>query len=90
MRLSAPNGQTLTSLSPGSAEFSPRIGPTGRLNTGLLDVKTQQETHSAPAPGAVLVIQRWNSWARVLDPETNETQWVFLGEADFEPVVAQG
>lgn len=52
-------------------------------------MKTQQETHSAPAPGAVLVVQRWNSWARVLDPETNETQWVFLGEDDFEMVASK-
>ena len=52
-------------------------------------MKSQQAVHSAPAPGAVLVVQRWNSWARVLDPETNQSQWVFLGEGDFERVEAE-
>ena len=39
-----------------------------------------------PMPGAVLVIQRWNHWVRIYDPETDEFAWVDLSEREFERV----
>jgi hypothetical protein len=41
-----------------------------------------------PVAGAVLVIERWNSWVRVLDPESGTTRWVNLAETQFEPARA--
>ncbi len=40
---------------------------------------------SPPVAGAVLVVQRWNSWVRVLDTESGLTRWVNLAETRFEP-----
>lgn len=37
-----------------------------------------------PVPGAVMVVERWNSWVRVLDPESGATRWVNLAETQFE------
>ena len=49
-------------------------------------MKRSTEAPQAPVQGAVLVLQRWNSWVRVYDPETGETAWVDLGETEYEPV----
>ncbi len=72
-----------------SGAFSALSAPPGRRTPDRCDVKTQQAIHKAPTPGAVLVLQRWNSWVRVLDPATDETQWVFLGETEYERVEAE-
>lgn len=37
-----------------------------------------------PVHGAVLVVERWNSWVRVLDPQSGATRWVNLAETEFE------
>ena len=42
----------------------------------------------ASASVAVLVVDRWNSWVRVLFPETGETTWVDLSETDYRPLPA--
>ena len=39
-----------------------------------------------PVPGAVLVVQRWNSWVQVYFPDTQETAWVDLNEVHHERV----
>ena len=39
-----------------------------------------------PQPGAVLVVERWNRWVRVLDPVTQMTSWIDLDEVGFETV----
>lgn len=39
---------------------------------------------TAPRPGAALVLERWNSWARLYFPETQEWTWVDLAETGFE------
>ena len=39
-----------------------------------------------PVPGAVLVIQRWNSWVKVFFPDTEQTAWVDLNEVHHERV----
>lgn len=44
----------------------------------------------APTPGAVLVLERWNSWVRVFDPQEGVARWIDLGATDFEPVVDDG
>jgi hypothetical protein len=31
-----------------------------------------------------MVVERWNSWVRVLDPESGATRWVNLAETHFE------
>ncbi len=36
----------------------------------------------------VQVVDRWNSWVRVLFPETGETTWVDLSETDYRPLDA--
>ena len=41
-----------------------------------------------PAPGAALVLERWNSWARLYFPETQEWAWVDLAEVPFAPLPA--
>lgn len=46
------------------------------------------DLEEAPAPGAVLVLKRWNSWVQVYDPSTGDTQWVCLSETPFVPVAA--
>jgi hypothetical protein len=39
-----------------------------------------------PQPGAVLVLERWNSWVRVLEPVSGTTHWVDLSDTGFETV----
>ena len=46
----------------------------------------QTAQNPSPHPDAALVIQRWNSWVRVLWPSTGETRWVDLGEEGYELV----
>lgn len=41
---------------------------------------------TSPAPGAALVLARWNSWVRVYWPETGTTAWVDLAETAHEPL----
>jgi hypothetical protein len=41
---------------------------------------------SAPQPGAALVLERWNSWARIYFPDTGEWTWVNLAEVGFSAV----
>lgn len=48
-----------------------------------------QGAHSSPHPDAALVIQRWNSWVRVLWPASGETRWVDLGEEGYEILPAE-
>lgn len=43
-----------------------------------------QATPASPHPDAALVIQRWNSWVRVLWPASGETRWIDLAEEGFE------
>lgn len=47
-------------------------------------------TDEPPVPGAALVLQRWNSWAKVWFPETDSTTWVNLAEVGFDCVAAAG
>jgi hypothetical protein len=49
-----------------------------------------QTAQNSPHPDAALVIQRWNSWVRVLWPATGETRWVDLSAERFEVVAAAG
>ena len=42
------------------------------------------ESMQAPAPGAVLVLKRWNSWVQVQWPD-GETAWVDLAETPWAP-----
>ena len=39
-----------------------------------------------PTPGAVLVVERRDSWVRVLDPVSGASCWVDLEEMDYETV----
>lgn len=39
-----------------------------------------------PQPGAALVLERWNSWARLYFPETQEWSWVNLADVGFARV----
>lgn len=41
-----------------------------------------------PASEPVLVVDRWNSWVRVMFPDTGETTWVDLAETAYEPLPA--
>ncbi|MFN0241953.1 MAG: hypothetical protein ACKVWV_03600 [Planctomycetota bacterium] len=43
-----------------------------------------------PAPGAVLVLERWNSWVRVFDPQEGAARWIDLGDIAFEAVSDDG
>ncbi len=48
-----------------------------------------QDPHpTPPRPGAVLVLERWNSWVRVLDPVSGIDGWVDLEATDFETVTS--
>lgn len=48
------------------------------------------EAQAPPRPGAALVVDRWNSWARLWFPENDETAWVNLAEVGFQRVPAAG
>lgn len=39
-----------------------------------------------PAPGAVLVLERWNSWVRVFDPAEGAARWIDLEATEFESI----
>ena len=47
---------------------------------------TPQEKNAtvAPAPGAALVVARWNSWVRLYWPESGRIEWVDLRETPYE------
>lgn len=51
---------------------------------------TSTEGQAPPRPGAALVVDRWNSWARLWFPENDETAWVNLAEVGFHRVQATG
>ena len=38
----------------------------------------------APPPAPAMVVARWNSWARVWFPDTQESMWVNLDEVGYE------
>ena len=42
-----------------------------------------------PPPRPALVLERWNSWARVFFPDTQEWTWVDLAEVPFEPAAGE-
>jgi hypothetical protein len=48
--------------------------------------RIQDPQAAPPVPGAVLVIQRWNSWVQVYFPDTQQTAWVDLNEVHHERV----
>ncbi len=41
-----------------------------------------------PQPGAVLVLERCDSWVRVLDPVSGVSGWIDLGEGEYETVAS--
>ena len=46
-------------------------------------------TQEAPPVRPALVLDRWNSWVRVLFPETGETRWVDLTQTGYEPLAPE-
>ena len=67
-------------------------GPVSALAGGHGAVKQSNLRLVEPAedaPQAAQVIARWNSWAQVQFPDTQETMWVNLDEIEYE-AAAQG
>jgi hypothetical protein len=57
------------------------------VNKPLANLPFSAPAPQPPQPGAVLVLQRWNQWVQVLDPATESTHWIDIGEVGFETVV---